>query len=493
MMLYNHGVKESITKKQVEGELERFFGENKERSRESQKWLLNNHYKFNKLVQEVICERVIDEMKSPNHDPGKIQKLIKCCSWTKRFEANHAKFVEFITKNLESPDGMTRELSRRNVDYLIMGRAKVYDPGMMLRKIETMIAKRKSELTLVSLEESPPSIYKTLGLVWYDVADRVYRDNFEEMMIRAEKLGLPDRYKPDLMLEDEIEKWTLTDWVNGLHEYCNYVNEDSANGIILELEGRYRKLLQNACDMFSCRVFFDRIDDCIRLRNFDRINEVMKYAAEDKDLEKADTLMMAVQLYLDNMALDSGRGRLFSRGILSVLSFSISQMQEEYVDLLSLLVRLRETWMVSDEINHEIVEKSVAEIEEIHKKYQMKSETDFRLMGFRANLIANYMIHLLFSSDYPALQRKTAVKNAANIWGALGIFNPQLSQLGIDNGSLAKIAGYTNASGISGAKTSMSYDLLNAAGRDDSFFLIDAYEAFARRARMVREAMSRKG
>lgn len=351
----------------------------------------------------------------------------------------------------------------------------------LLTTIEKLLKQHQPRTIPAHLENTPPSVYKTLALTWHDMIMKYHlweKLNYQERMV---ELDIPTLYKYDEDDEPEESYYSMSDWRENISAYLTVTDEQKCKRLLTRREQQATEFLDWALVEVGQEKHKTDImqiakrDDSFELTRiltgmlFEKINLLQPEPSDERIMTEHQKIVRAIQAMDNNTTLESVYGLNFTRMITGIASDEAWSAKPDKINLLPLLQAFDELHTCIDDIVEKIFKPEEAELQAALSQFsRQKNPIDYT----EYRQVVHYMADWVLQSDHKVVLRKSPNQLAVILWALFHEVNPRTIIYGLENASLVEYGGWKSVSSLGATKTDMRF-LLSQNMADPSILLID--------------------
>lgn len=451
----------------------RSLSADRDAAKAAKKQINNSKYATNELLSRVIFEHfppdqaiLADARRYEN-----FLKLLDAACWGKKAIDHKDELQREAWRGLEHPDGMVRQAARRLFDTIRTTTRDSRTPLNefaeyyidLLNQIEKRLKEHEQHKQPSSVEKAPPSVYKTLTMLWYDIAFIPVVESRIDAPARMMELEIMPYDEPVFENELEIADYDLSDWQDNLEEYVRYEDKAVVRKHLKQREKQALKYLDWALADLRLSEHRAKIVYHATYEEPEKLGMFLEHTLELLFLNarsqeegiliafRYNKLARAIQ-YLDNNIVHVSRqGTAFSREVVEAVYCADENMKFEKVRLEEYVVGFDAAHHAIDEfVRRHIkpaVKKQEARYRKISERLNDKLEPD-PIDLIEPAQIAHYLLDKLPTASYKTFLKQDAGKIAATIWKIFSDDNSWIFIPGLDNASLSDFGGWKSENGV---------------------------------------------
>ncbi len=452
------------------------FGEEKA-AKQATRELIKNRYKIRSTSLSAIFEflDIDDEFRKDTVRYYNFLQLLSLSCWASGAEKHRDFIVEEVFRAVENKNGNVRQAARRLLDdlKLIDIRSKGFKDQRQtellkfLDIIEEKIEKHKPDKIQTSIRKAPPSVYKTLCLIWHDITS--YPTIYESIDIyeRQFKKGILLYFEEDFD-DDEIrvETYDFDDWQDFLEQHIVCKDIKSAEQLLKKQQKRAEKYLDWALNNLNLYQHKKELIDKISFDKYQSTEFVRKIIA--KEISKHDNmgerrLVLARYQKLirtsNNLNINSiyrsKKGTPFNQTVCWAILDEHNYYNVKKINVNSLLEKID---IIHQEIDNFVDEFIIPDIEDYQKMCREYSYQyyDEKLDLTELSQITHYLANLLLLDQTRSILKKEPRKIVAVLWAICGRYN---RTTGLTNKNIAKFAGWKSISSMNSISSRYLYSI----------------------------------
>lgn len=398
-------------------------------------------------------------------------KLLANACWSKKAKDYKDELLSEIWRGLEHPNGMVRQAARRLMETV---RTLPYDIHESLNKsadkyielldqIEQKLKEHEPPNPPTSIEKAAPSVYKTLTLLWYDIAFIPIVESRINIPARMAEFTIMPYDEPLLDDEVEIDDYGLSDWQDNLEQYVRYEDQPAAQKPLKRREKqalRYLDWVLTDLELNNLRAkivyhaTFGESEELAALLEENLTPILLSAKSQEEGYVLAfryNKLARAIQ-YLDNNIVHASRqGTPFSREVIEAVYCADENVKYEKVHLDEYVAGFDAAHGAIDDYIQTCIKPAIKKQEaryyELQKQYGDSFESSPIDLVEPAQ-ITHYLLDKLPTTSYKTFLNQDARKIAATIWKIFADNNPWLFIPGLDNATLSAFGGWKSESGV---------------------------------------------
>lgn len=437
------------------------------------KEISSTKYKVGDLQRKVIFEYlppdpaiVADTSRYEN-----FLKLLALACWSKNAEEYKDELLSEAWRGLEHPNGTVRQAARRLMDTVCTithdtheSPSKSADKYIeLLDQIEQKLKEHKPLNPPTSIEKAPPSIYKTLTLLWYDIAFIPIvapRIDSTARMVEIEIMPYDEPVPDD---EVAIDYYSLSDWQDNLEEYVHCKDQSAAHKPLKLREKQALVYLDWALadlglsDLRAKIMYHATYGEQEKLAALleDKLTPVLLGARSQDEgyllVFRYNKLARAIQ-YLDNNIVHTSRqGTPFSREVVEAVYCANENVKYEKVRLDEYAASFEAAHRAIDDFVHACIKPAIKQQNARYRKLEKVIGSAFEpspIDLMEPAQIAHYLLDKLPTTSYKTFLSQEARKIAGTIWKIFADDNLWLLIPGLDTATLGAFGGWKSESGV---------------------------------------------
>ncbi len=420
-------------------------------------------------------------------------RIMALVGWVRSARSHRSELLDLVWVGVVHPQGTVRQAARRLLE-TVRTSWSVFDDDTVeqylaiLAQIESLLKKYVPRNRPSSIEKAPPSVYKTLSLMWYDITDIPIVERSidrEQRMIEHDVLPYVEPQG-----EDNPTTYQLEDWQKHLEEYVVCRDPKKVATQLRQLQVAAEKQLKWALDTLGKDSLYKKIMFHAQFGESDALSTIVVTAVQSElvsartepeamlTMFRLSKLARAVQHIDNNYVQKSRAGTPFSRIITDAIYYELDNMQPKKVvldDVVEALVNARRSIDTLGVYVKKAARKSATEWERFCKQHGILSEEAHSGICSNDEIVEMvYILHYIvdkFTMDYKHLIRTPPEKIAAGLARVFTTQHPWLSIPGTEAQALAEFGGWKNASSLSSVVHDYQYRI-RCASQDPSILLI---------------------
>lgn len=413
-------------------------------------------------------------------------KLLGVACWSRKAVAHKEVLAQETWRGLEHPNGMVRQAARRLFDQVrsfatshesLSQSAEHYIS--LLKQIESKIEQHRPANPPLCIEKAPASVYKTLTMLWYDIAFIPIveaRIDPSERMMQLDIMPYSDPLDED---ETPIEEFELEDWQEHIEEYVRCDDPAKTRVALKQREKQalvYLKQVLADLDLghlapditkFAAQGEQEGIGELLERV----LKPVLLAAPSEKEgiltAFRYNKFARSLQYYANNVVHTSSKGTPFSNEIVEAVYCADENIRPEIIPLDSFCDNFEAAHQGLDDFMKQCVmpaiKKQQKQDEIFRKKYGEFPETTLVDL-FEPIQIAHYLLDKIPCATYKLFMTREPRKIAATIWKIVADDNFWLSIPGLDSATLSAFGGWKSESGVHSSVLSYRYNIAQTTG-----------------------------
>ncbi len=337
----------------------------------------------------------------------------------------------------------------------------------MLDRIEKELRHHIPPVKPHSVQDAPPSVYKTLTLVWYDIADVPIVAAAADMERRRIKQGILDCAAPEELDPDDF---TFEDWRTHLEKYVSCSDPPAVRELLWVREQRTRRELVRLLHDQGLEHIEKQLLYHIDFAESDAVTDIVRTITEvpvaDGTVDERVQLQVfrnlrfvrAVQACESSRVHTSRNGMPFSRDVcFSAVNWQTTAKLRK-LPLDEAAAKLAEAHAAVDAFVVAGLRPATQEHDEVFRQAGLPI-ADYTDRLDQASEVVHFLLDQVFVGDYGVVRRMAPEKLAAMIWKICANTNWWLRIPGLDAPTLSRFGGWKNDHGVSAALHGCLYTL----------------------------------
>lgn len=399
-----------------------------------------------------------------------LRLLTEAC-WSKKAREHKDEILREAWRGLEHQSGMVRQTARRLMEMVCTIMHDTNEPLSksadkyieLLDQIEQRLKEHEPPNPPTSIEKAPPSIYKTLTLLWYDIAFIPIVASRIDYTARMVEIEIMPYDEPVLDDEVAIDYYSLSDWQDNLEEYVRCNDQLAARKPLKRLEKQALTYLDWALadlglsDLKAKIVYHATYGEQEKLARLleDKLKPILMGAKSQEEgyllAFRHNKLARAIQ-YLDNNIVHmSQQGTPFSREVVEAVYCANENVKYEKVRLDEYAAGFNAAHRAIDDFVHACIEPAIKQQNARYRKLEKVIGSAFEPSPIdlvEPAQIAHYLLDKLPTTSYKTFLSQDACKIAATIWKIFADDNLWLLIPGLDTATLSAFGGWKSESGV---------------------------------------------
>lgn len=398
-------------------------------------------------------------------------KLLDNACWSNNAPAHESELMHEAWRGLEHPDGKVRHAARQlfNTIRKTTGSWKVtLDDAAdryisLLDQIEKKLKENEPSNPPSSLQKAPPSVYKTLTMLWYDIAFIPVVESRLDVSKRMFDLEIMPYDEPLEADELDIDYYSVSDWQENIERYVRCDDQKTVRKLLNHREKQARKYLDWALADLGLEKLKAKIIYHATYGEPEKLGELLEQTlvpllrgAQSQEQGyllafRYNKLARAIQYFDNNIVHVSRQGTPFSRAVVEAVYCADENVKFEKVHL--------DEYVLCFDAAHQAIDEFIP----AHIKPAIKKQEDwYRKISIRLNdklepdpidlvepaQIAHYLLDKLPTASYKTFLKQDPRKIAATIWKIFTDDNYWLSIPGLENASLSAFGGWKGEHGV---------------------------------------------
>lgn len=408
-----------------------------------------------------------------------LYKLIYHTVFSKAAEQNEQAIANFAWQGLESSNGMVRQAARRLLDSArtISHNTSLEDSAAayvaLLDRIEDKLRQHLPKNPPSSVEKAPPSVYKTMTLLWYDVAYIPIVHSTTDVEQRMIDNDIMPYDEPSDDTDDYPEEFDLQEWKMYIESYATCEDAPRLQRLLKKREQYALDMLdwaladlglQNERDKIIYHAQFGEQDALASILQT-RIAPVILSATSEQEgmlyAFQCNKFARAIQYLANNYVHKSHDNTPFSLEVTEAILCEQEKISAHKVDLGTFVTAFSAAHDAIDMLAKHIIatyEKEARDFERLEKIHNLHTAIPLpaTIDITEATQVVHYMLDKIPSSDYKHLIRQQPERVAAGLWKLFVDENPWLL-LATTNAELTAFGKWAGASGLSGTAYTYRY------------------------------------
>lgn len=433
----------------------------------------NGKYRDGELQKRVIFEYLPPDQTIVT-DARRYENLLKLLGnacWSKKASEHKDELLGEAWRGLEHPDGMVRQTARRLFDQIRITTDPLDTPFSeiadryiaLLGQIEKKLKQYEPSNPPSSVKKAPPSIYKTLTLLWYDIADIPIVESKIDVWARMLEHDILPYDEPVTDDEPEMDDYDLSDWQENLEQYVHCDDTVAVRKLLKQREKQALGYLDWALSALSLTELKTKIVYCATYGEQQKLAFVLEkvlkplflsaQSQEDGLLTafRYNKLARSIQYYENNVVHTSRQGTPFSREVVEAVYCADKNVKFEKVNVDNYLAGFDAAHRAIDEFVSTCILPAIKKREgwlrELRKISQEPYELD-KIDLTEPTMIAHYLLDKLPTASYKTFISQEPRKIAATIWKIFANDNYWLDIPGLDNAELSAFGGWKGENGV---------------------------------------------
>ncbi len=433
----------------------------------------NGKYRDGELQKRVIFEYlppdqaiVADARRYEN-----LLKLLGNACWSKKASEHKDELLREAWRGLEHPDGMVRQAARRLFDQLRITTDPLDTPFSeiadryiaLLAQIEKKLKQHEPSNPPSSIEKAPPSIYKTLTLLWYDIADIPIVESKIDVWARMLEHDILPYDEPVTDDEPEMDDYDLSDWQENLEQYVHCDDTVAVRKLLKQREKQALGYLDWALsdlglDELRAKIVYHATygePEKLGMLLEQTLGPLLSGAKSQEEgyllASRHNKLARAIQFLDNNTAHVSRKDTPFSREVIEAVYCADENAKFEKVRLDEYVAGFQAAHQAIDDFVRIHIKPAIKKREgwllELHKISQEPYELD-KIDLTEPTQIAHYLLDKLPTASYKTFISQEPRKIAATIWKIFANDNYWLDIPGLDNAELSAFGGWKSENGV---------------------------------------------
>ncbi len=430
-------------------------------------------YATSKLLSRVIFENlppdpavVADARRYEN-----FLKLLDAARWGEDVLGHNDELMLEAWRGLEHLDGMVRQAARRLFDTIRITAKDIHTPHNesadyyvnLLEQVEEKLKKYEPYNPPSSVEKAPPSIYKTMTMLWYDIAFIPVVEFRIDAPARMIELGIMPYDEPLLENELEIDDYGLSDWQENIEQFVRCDDKVAVRELLKRRERQALTYLEWALDDLGLSKLKPEILYHAAYGENEYLGSLLEKTlkplflsakSQEEGLLTAfrhNKLARSIQYYDNNVVQTSRLGMPFSREVIEAVYCASENVKFEKIRLDEFAVGFEAAHKAIDDFVNKRINAVIKKQEtwycEPSPKIDDKLELD-PINLIEPTQIAHYLLDKLPTASYKTFLSQDARKIAATIWKIFSDDNPWLFIPGLDNANLSEFGGWKSQNGV---------------------------------------------
>lgn len=423
-----------------------------------------------------------------------LYKLLYHTVFSKAAMSNEQAIAGFAWQGLEHANGMVRQAARRLLDIArTMSHYTSLDDSAaayiaLLDRIESKLRQHLPKNPPNSIEKAPPSVYKTMTLLWYDIANIPIVQSATDVEQRMIDNDIMPYEEPPDDTEDYPEEFGLQEWEMYIESHATCKNPAHVQRLLKKREKYALDMLDWALTDLGLENERDKIIYHARFGEQDALAAILETRVAPVLLStkseqegmlcafRCNKFARAIQYLANNYAHESHENMPFSLEATEAILCEQEKISAGKVDLDVFVAAFSAAHDAVDALAKYMFatyEKEVENIKQLEKIHNFHPATSLPVAPdmTEAIQVVHYMLDKIPSSDYKHIIRQQPERIAAGLWKLFVDENPWLLLPATTNAELAAFGSWATVSGPSSAAHTYRY-LISQTLADPTILLV---------------------